>query len=107
MPWKMIGFILILVLVALFASLNLTNRSDINLGFYVFKEVPIFLSLLIAFLAGAVITIPFTFRASARKKKAKKEKLEKKKKKKPAEAPKEFVVPEIPEEVENPVEPKP
>ena len=49
MPWKTIGFIIILVLVALFASVNISNKSDISLGFHVFKEVPIFLSLLITF----------------------------------------------------------
>jgi uncharacterized integral membrane protein len=74
MPWKMIGFIVLLVLFAAFATLNISNRADISLGFYVFKEVPIFLSLLVAFLAGAVAMIPFTFGPSLRKLKVKKEK---------------------------------
>ena len=78
MPWKLIGFLIILVLVALFTSLNLTNRADINLGFHVFKSVPIFLSLFFAFLVGALIMIPFTIGPSARKKKKRKEKKKKK-----------------------------
>lgn len=81
MPWKMIGFLLVLVLVAFFASLNMNHRADISLGFYIFKDVPIFLSLLIAFLAGAVLIIPFTIGASLRKKSKLKEKAEKKVKK--------------------------
>ena len=80
MPWKMIGFLLVLVLVAFFASLNMNHRADISLGFYIFKDVPIFLSLLIAFLAGAVLIIPFTIGASLRKKGKLKEKAEKKEK---------------------------
>ncbi len=78
MPWKLIGFILILVLVALFASFNLTNRADINLGFHVFESVPIFLSLFIAFLAGVMLMIPFTIGPASRKKKKQKEKKKKK-----------------------------
>ena len=81
MPWKMIGFLFVLVLVAFFASLNMSHRADISLGFYIFKDVPIFLSLLIAFLAGAVLIIPFTIGASLRKKSKLKEKAEKKEKK--------------------------
>jgi len=79
MPWKMIGLIVLLVLFAAFATLNISNRADISLGFYVFEEVPIFLSLLVAFLAGAVAMIPFTFGPSLRKLKVKKEKQDAKK----------------------------
>ncbi len=77
----MIGFLVVLVLVAFFASLNMNHRADISLGFYIFKDVPIFLSLLIAFLAGAVLIIPFTIGASLRKKNKLKEKAQKKEKK--------------------------
>jgi uncharacterized integral membrane protein len=81
MPWKMIGFLIVLVLVAFFASFNMNHRADISLGFYIYKDVPIFLSLLIAFLAGAVLIIPFTIGASLRKKSKLKEKAQKKEKK--------------------------
>jgi uncharacterized integral membrane protein len=60
MPWRMIGLVLLLVLVAAFATLNLSNRTDISLGLHVFREVPIFLSLLVAFLAGILVMVPFT-----------------------------------------------
>lgn len=60
MPWKLIGLVLLLVLVATFATLNLSNRTDISLGVHVFRDVPIFLSLLVAFLAGLLVMLPFT-----------------------------------------------
>jgi uncharacterized integral membrane protein len=89
MPWKMIGLIVLLVLFAAFATLNISNRADISLGLYVFEEVPIFLSLLVAFLAGAVAMIPFTFGPSVRKMRVKKEKQEAKKAKEDAKKQKE------------------
>lgn len=60
MPWKLIGLVVLLVLVAAFATMNLSNRTDISLGVYVFRDVPIFLSLLVAFLAGLLVMVPFT-----------------------------------------------
>lgn len=56
----MIGLVVLLVLVAAFATLNLSNRTDISLGVHVFRDVPIFLSLLVAFLAGILVMVPFT-----------------------------------------------
>jgi uncharacterized integral membrane protein len=67
MPWRMIGLVLLLVLVAAFATLNLSNRTDISLGVHVFREVPIFLSLLVAFLAGILVMTPFTLGRGRRK----------------------------------------
>lgn len=110
MPWKTIGFIIILVLVALFASVNISNKSDISLGFHVFKEVPIFLSLLITFLAGAVVMIPFTFGPSSRKMKAKKEKKAEKEikgKKKGKKKVEKIETVEVPNEGDNFIEPGP
>ena len=68
----MIGLLVMLVLVALFASLNLGNRTDIGLGFTVFKDVPIFLSLFIAFLAGMIVMLPFAIGSSRRKRRSRK-----------------------------------
>jgi hypothetical protein len=34
----------------------------VSFGFYRFEEVPIFVSLFIAFFLGVLVTIPFTFR---------------------------------------------
>ena len=64
MPWRLIGFLLVLVLVAAFATVNIPNRSDVSFGFYTFEEVPIFLSLLIAFILGTLLMVPFLLRRS-------------------------------------------
>ena len=43
MPWKLILFILSVVLVTIFIGFNLTNACDVSLGVYTFKNVPIFM----------------------------------------------------------------
>ncbi|MBQ9239657.1 MAG: hypothetical protein IJ191_10195 [Treponema sp.] len=53
--------LIMVVLVALFAGFNMTERCDINLIFYTFKNVPVFLALIIAFVVGVVITLPYVF----------------------------------------------
>ena len=63
----MIFFLLVLAIVVFFAGFNITNVSDISFGFYTIVDVPIFISLFIAFLAGAVVMLPFV----AKKKKMK------------------------------------
>jgi uncharacterized integral membrane protein len=47
-----------MLIVVLFIVFNVNNSSDINFGFKTYEEVPIFLSLFIAFAAGALVTIP-------------------------------------------------
>jgi uncharacterized integral membrane protein len=59
MPWKLVSFLTTLVLAAFFIGFNLENRCDVSLVFYVFKDVPIFVSLLFAFVAGSLAVIPF------------------------------------------------
>jgi hypothetical protein len=61
MPLKMLGMIILLVLVTIFAGLNLDNKCDVNLIFRQFKDVPVFLSILLSFLAGIFVMLPFTF----------------------------------------------
>ncbi len=72
-PWKLIIFLIILAFVVFFAGFNINNISSISFGFFKLEEVPIFLSLFIAFLLGAFIMLPFTFRRGKRgdKKKSK------------------------------------
>jgi hypothetical protein len=59
MPWKLVLFLTSLVLAAFFIGFNLENRCDVSLVFYTFKDVPIFVSLLFAFVAGSLAVIPF------------------------------------------------
>lgn len=60
-PWRLIGFLAILVIVAIFASLNIEHKTDISFGIYVFHDVPVFLGLFIAFVLGTLAAIPFFF----------------------------------------------
>lgn len=78
MKLRMITFVIFICLYALFAALNLSNTTDINFGFTRISNVPIFLSMTIAFALGAVVMIPFMFFG----KKAKNEKSDKKDKEK-------------------------
>lgn len=63
MPFKLIGAIILLVIVTIFCGSNLAdeNRCDVNLIFYTCKNVPAFLTVLISFIAGIIVTVPFTF----------------------------------------------
>ena len=59
MPWKLVFFLLILAIVVFFAGFNTANVSDVSFGFYTIKGVPIFISLFVAFLSGALLSLPF------------------------------------------------
>lgn len=60
MPFKLIGTIILLVLVTIFCGFNLENKCDINLVFYKFKDVSVFLTVMVSFFAGILLTLPFT-----------------------------------------------
>ncbi len=76
MPIKLIATLLLVILVAVFTGFNLSNRCTIWF-FHNFENIPVFAALFGAFLAGVVVTLPFTF---GKKKEMKTEKPEKKKK---------------------------
>ena len=75
MPGKLLYFIIIMLMLALFMGFNLSNRCDISIIFHVFKDVPIFLSLLFAFLLGNIAVLPFLISRRQKKKKAEKQRL--------------------------------
>ena len=60
MPFKLIGTIIILVLVTVFCGFNLENKCNINLIFHNFENISVFLALMVSFLAGILVTLPFT-----------------------------------------------
>ena|SRR5574344_538989 len=60
MPFKMIGTVVILVLLSLFTGFNIDNRCNVWL-FHTFENVPVFITILVSFLAGLVVMIPFMF----------------------------------------------
>ena len=71
-PFKLIIFLVILGIVVFFIGFNLDNVSDISYGFNdrsKVEDVPIFISLFIAFGIGIIVMIPFTFFRGKKKKK--------------------------------------
>jgi uncharacterized integral membrane protein len=68
MPWRLIGFILLFGIFLVFIAFNLENSCDINFGFRVFSEVPVFLTVFSSFILGMFCAIPFVFSLRRRKK---------------------------------------
>jgi len=62
MPWKLIFFTIILVLITIFIGFNLENTCNVWLFYTSFENVPIFISTIIAFALGVFVMIPFTLR---------------------------------------------
>ncbi|QTQ12228.1 hypothetical protein HRI96_08475 [Treponema parvum] len=60
MPLKLVGTVILLVLVTIFAGFNIDNKCNVNLIFRQFSDVPIFFSLMVAFVSGVILMIPFT-----------------------------------------------
>jgi uncharacterized integral membrane protein len=67
-PWRLVLLLALLVVVAVFAGFNLDPVS-ISVGFYVFEDVPLFLSLIVAFFAGALLMLPFALLRRRQKRK--------------------------------------
>ena len=67
LPWRVFGFIGLLIVVTAYSALNLDNRSDVSLGVYTFRGVPVFLTSLIALILGAVLVVPLTLRKRVRR----------------------------------------
>ncbi len=72
MPWRLISFLLFLALFVLFAAFNLGNVADISFGIYTLQRVPIFISIFLSFILGALVVLPFSL-AKSRRSRLKKE----------------------------------
>ena len=70
--FKLVFFLIGLAVAIIFSALNIGNASDISFGFTVLENIPVFISLAIAFLAGSVFTLPFAFYVSIGKRRARK-----------------------------------
>jgi uncharacterized integral membrane protein len=68
MPWRLIGFILLFGIFLVFIAFNLGNKCDINFGFRVFQEVPVFLTAFASFILGMLCAVPFIFSIRRKKK---------------------------------------
>ena len=69
MPIKLIAVLVLVVLVAVFTGFNLENKCTIWF-FHNFTDIPVFASLLVSFLAGVIVTLPFTFIKGGKKDKS-------------------------------------
>ncbi|MDR2158483.1 MAG: hypothetical protein LBP23_00270 [Treponema sp.] len=58
MPWRLIGWILILGIFLVFIALNLGNSCSISFGFRVFSNVPVYLTAFVSFALGLLCAIP-------------------------------------------------
>lgn len=62
MPVKLILFLIIIVIVTIFAGFNISNVCNVSLIFYEFQNVPVFVTVLFSFVIGILVMLPFTFR---------------------------------------------
>jgi uncharacterized integral membrane protein len=58
MPWRLIGWILILGVFLVFIALNLGNSCGISFGFHTFSNVPVYLTALSSFVLGLLCAVP-------------------------------------------------
>jgi uncharacterized integral membrane protein len=56
---RLVGFILIFALFLIFIVLNLDNRCDVSFGFYIAKDLPVFITAFGAFFLGLLCAVPF------------------------------------------------
>ena len=57
----LIIFIVIAVLIAVFTGFNTGNVCDVNVIFHTFHNVPVFITIIVSFVAGIVVALPFSF----------------------------------------------
>ncbi|MFA6857070.1 MAG: hypothetical protein WCR31_07675 [Treponema sp.] len=57
----LITTIVIVIVIAFFTGFNLDNRCNVNLLFHTFRNVPVFVTILISFGAGIIVALPFSF----------------------------------------------
>ena len=62
MPVKLILFLIIIVIVTVFAGFNISNVCNVSLIFHEFQNVPVFVTVLFSFVIGILVMLPFTFR---------------------------------------------
>ena len=60
MPWKLILFIIVIVFVAIFVGVNHATVCNISLIFTEFQQVPVYITILVSFIVGILIMLPFT-----------------------------------------------
>lgn len=61
MPWKLIFFLVLAVVLVAFIGFNLSNSCDVSFGFARIQGVPVYLTILVSFLLGMLAVTPFAF----------------------------------------------
>jgi uncharacterized integral membrane protein len=74
MPWRLIVFILIFIVLLAFITFNLENKCDISFGFAKIAQAPVFLTVFMSFILGFLSTLPFIITAGRKRVKAEKKK---------------------------------
>ncbi len=64
MPIKLIGTIILLVAITIFCGFNIGEEYSCNINFIYkkFEDIPVFITILVSFLCGALVVLPFTIR---------------------------------------------
>jgi len=55
MVWKITGYILLLTIIVLFITLNISHTSDISFIFFTAENVPVYVAVFISMLLGCLI----------------------------------------------------
>ena len=67
MRWKLLVWVIVLLVVVAFVSFNVDNRSDISFGFRVITDVPVFASTFVSFAIGALVGLTAAVGSSRKK----------------------------------------
>ncbi len=59
MPVRLILILILVVFEGAFIGFNLNNKCDVWLVFRVFESVPVYITILVSFIAGVLVSIPF------------------------------------------------
>jgi uncharacterized integral membrane protein len=68
MPWRLIQVIILITVILLFIVFNLENKCDINFGFKVVRDVPVFVTMFCSIVFGMLCTFPFFLGVKTRRK---------------------------------------
>ena len=60
MPWKLILFVIVIIIVAIFVGVNHANVCNISFIFTELQNVPVYVTILVSFVVGMLIMLPFT-----------------------------------------------
>ena len=64
---RLICFIFIFALFLVFIGLNLNNHCDVNLGFNIYENIPVYITGMVSFFLGMLCTIPILITLKKRK----------------------------------------